>query len=242
MKLERFKVERWMDEYEGFLTYDLGETCIDSLKVGEMLELCGEDPDKFLSGLKDERLVYGWIHGSPKLKKGIAGLYKDLTTDDIVPTHGGISANHMVLATLVDRGDNVVTVLPTYQQHYSIPESIGAEVRALWLKKENEFVPDLEEMEKLIDNNTKLISICNPDNPTGAFIPIDVMKEIVKMADGVGAYILCDEVYRGISQDGSYMYSIADIYDKGISTASMSKVLALLVLESAGSQRKTKMP
>lgn len=45
MKLERFKVERWMDEYEGFLTYDLGETCIDSLEVGELLELCGKDPD-----------------------------------------------------------------------------------------------------------------------------------------------------------------------------------------------------
>ena len=35
MKLERFKVERWMDEYEGFLTYDLGETCVDSLEVGD---------------------------------------------------------------------------------------------------------------------------------------------------------------------------------------------------------------
>lgn len=86
MKLERFKVERWMDEYEGFLTYDLGETCIDSLEVGELLELCGKDPDAFLSGLKGERLVYGHIHGSPELKKGIAGLYRDLTPEDVVPT------------------------------------------------------------------------------------------------------------------------------------------------------------
>lgn len=227
MKLERFKVERWMDEYEGFLTYDLGETCIDSLEIGELLELCGKDPDAFLSGLKGERLVYGHIHGSPELKKGIAGLYRDLTPEDVVPTHGGISANHMVIATLVERDDNVVTVLPTYQQHYSIPESIGAEVRTLWLKKENGFVPDLLEMEALIDENTKLISICNPDNPTGAFVPEDVMMEIVKMADKVDAYILCDEAYRGISEDGSYMYSIADLYDKGISTSSMSKVFGL---------------
>lgn len=227
MKLERFKVERWMDEYEGFLTYDLGETCIDSLKIGELLELCGEDPDAFFSKLKNERLVYGHIHGSPELKAGIAGLYQDLKPENIVPTHGGISANHMVIATLVERTDNVVTVLPTYQQHYSIPESIGAEVRRLWLKKENNFIPDIDELKKLVDQNTKLISICNPDNPTGAMVPKELMEQIVEIARGAGAYILCDEAYRGISEDGSYMYSIADLYEKGISASSMSKIYSL---------------
>ena len=227
MKLERFKVERWMDEYEGFLTYDLGETCVDSLEVGELLELCGKDPAEFMEELKGERLVYGHIHGSPELKNGIAGLYKNLTADDVVPTHGGISANHMVIACLVEPTDNVVAVLPTYQQHYSIPESIGAEVRMSWLKKENNFLPDLQELEQLIDENTKLISICNPDNPTGAFVPEDMMKEIVKMAEKVGAYILCDEAYRGVPADGGYMYSIADLYDKGVATSSMSKIFGL---------------
>ena len=124
MKLERFKVERWMDEYEGFLTYDLGETCVDSLEVGELLELCGKNPAEFMEELKGERLVYGHIHGSPELKNGIASLYRNLTADDVVPTHGGISANHMVIACLVEPTDNVVTVLPTYQQHYSDRKSV----------------------------------------------------------------------------------------------------------------------
>ena len=114
MKLERFKVERWMDEYEGFLTYDLGETCVNSLTIGELLEICGKNPDEFLTSLKSKRLIYGWIHGSPELNGGIARLYKNLEPSDVVPTHGGISANHMVLATLVEPKDNVIAVLPTY--------------------------------------------------------------------------------------------------------------------------------
>jgi len=146
MKLERFKVERWMDEYEGFLTYDLGETCIDSLEVGELLDICGIDREEFFKSVADKRLVYGWIHGSPEFNQGVANLYKDLKPEHVVPMHGAIGANHSVIACLVEPTDNVVSVLPTYQQHYSIPASYGAEVRKTWLKKENNFLPDIEEI------------------------------------------------------------------------------------------------
>lgn len=227
MKLERFKVERWMDEYEGFLTYDLGETCIDSLEVGELLDICGVDRDTFFKTIADKRLVYGWIHGSPEFNQGVANLYKDLKPEQVVPMHGAIGANHSVIACLVEPTDNVVSVLPTYQQHYSIPASYGAEVRKTWLKRENNFMPNVEEIRSLVDKNTKLIAINNPDNPTGAFVPEETMKEIVEIARANDAYILCDEVYRGEFEDGSYMYSICDLYEKGVSTGSMSKVFGL---------------
>lgn len=227
MRLDTFKVERWMDEYEGFLTYDLGETCVDSLKIGELLKLCGKDPAEFMKELEDRRMVYGWIHGSDELKKGIASLYETMTVDDVVPTHGGISANHMVLAELAEPGKNVVTFVPTYQMHYSIPESIGAEVRKLHLKKEEKFLPNLEELKKLVDKDTVLIDICNPDNPTGAVIPKETMVKIVEIAKSVDAYLLCDEAYREYYEDGSAMYSAADLYEKGISTSSMSKFFGL---------------
>ncbi len=227
MRIERFKVERWMDEYEGFAKYNLGETCIDSLKLGELLDLCGKSREEFMDEIMGERLVYGWIHGSPDLKNGVANLYESLAAEDILPTHGGISANHMVLAELSESGKNMVTVVPTYQQHYSIPESLGVEVRKVWLKREKDFVLDPQDMREAVDKDTVLISICNPDNPTGAFVPKDVMEEIVAMAREVGAYIICDEAYRGRFEDGTMMYSVADLYEKGIATASMSKVFGL---------------
>ena len=72
-----------------------------------------------------------------------------------------------------------------------------------------------------------MITINNPNNPTGSWIKTDVMEQIAEIARSVDAYVLCDEVYRGISEDGSYMQSIVDIYEKGISVGSMSKIFSL---------------
>ncbi|QHI73470.1 aminotransferase [Aminipila terrae] len=227
MKIRNFKVEQWMNEYEEDAVYNLGETCIDSMTLRELLELSGKNPEEFLVSLGDERMTYGYIEGSPELLKGIAGLYENIQPNNVIPTHGAIGANHQVIISLIEPKDNMVSVMPTYQQHYSIPESIGAEVRPLQLTLENNFLPDLDVLRSLVDKNTKMITINNPNNPSGSWIPLEIMKEIIKIAENVGAYILSDEVYRGISEDDSYMPSIVDLYDKGISVSSMSKVFSL---------------
>lgn len=227
MHIDEFKVEKWMNRYENDAIYNLGETCIDSLTINELLALSGEDPETFLDSLLDVRLTYGHIEGSPQLKRGIASLYQNISPENVIPTHGAIGANHQVLMSLIEPADNMVSVMPTYQQHYSIPPSIGAEVRPLRLTLENNFIPDLDQLERLVDQNTKMITINNPNNPTGSLIPLDVLKEIVRIAERAAAYLLSDEVYRGISEDGSYMPSVVDLYDKGISVGSMSKIFSL---------------
>ncbi len=228
MKIKTFKVEQWMNEWEDHCTYNLAETCIDSMTIKELLETCGEDVEQYMMGLADTRLTYSHIYGSPELLDGIAGLFEvKLDHDDIIPTHGAIGANNQVIHTLIESTDNMLSVMPTYQQHYSIPESIGADVRLITLNLENQFLPDLDQMRSLVDENTKMITINNPNNPSGSLIPVEVMKEIVEIAKSVDAYVLCDEVYRGISEDGSYMPSIVDLYEKGISVGSMSKVFSL---------------
>lgn len=78
-----------------------------------------------------------------------------------------------------------------------------------------------------MDKNTKMITINNPNNPTGSWIPRETLEAIRDIAAEADAYVLSDEVYRGISEDGSYMDSIVDIYDKGISVGSMSKIFSL---------------
>ena len=227
MKIKTFKVERWMNEYEDDAVYNLGETCIDSLEIGELLDLCGKDREEFFAELAGTRLTYSHIFGSPAYLQGVAGLYENLKPENVIPTHGAVGANNQIIHTLIEPTDNMVCVMPTYQQHYSIPESIGAEVRILQLKPENQFLPDIEELKSLVDENTKMITFNNPDNPTGSWIPRESMEEMVEVARSVGAYVLCDEVYRGISEDGSYMHSVVDLYEKGISVGSMSKIFSL---------------
>ncbi|ACQ51634.1 aminotransferase [Clostridium botulinum] len=227
MKIKTFKVEQWMNQYENDATYNLAETCIDSLTLRELLNLAGKNFEEYMTSLGDIRMTYSHIYGSYNLLKGIASLFQDVKAEEIIPTHGAIGANHQVLITLLEPGDGMVSVAPTYQQHYSIPESINAEVNILNLLPENNFLPDLQELKKMVNSNTKLITINNPNNPSGSLIPVELLKQIVDIAKSVDAYVLSDEVYRGISEDGSYMPSIVDFYEKGISVGSMSKIFSL---------------
>ncbi|MBO0525183.1 aminotransferase [Clostridium botulinum] len=227
MKIKTFKVEQWMNQYENDAIYNLAETCIDSLTLRELLNLAGKNFEEYMASLGDIRMTYSHIYGSPNLLKGIASLFQDVKAEQIIPTHGAIGANYQVLITLLEPGDSMVSVAPTYQQHYSIPESMGTEVNILKLLPENNFLPDLQELKKMVNSNTKLITINNPNNPSGSLIPVELIKQIVDIAKSVDAYVLSDEVYRGISEDGSYMPSIVDLYEKGISVGSMSKTFSL---------------
>lgn len=227
MKIKTFKVEQWMNEYENDAVYNLAETCVDSLTLRELFRLSGKDPEAYMASLVDTRMTYSHIMGSPGLLKGIASLYLDIRPEQIIPAHGAIGANHQVIITLLEPGDSMVSVAPTYQQHFSIPESVGAAVNILQLCPENGFLPDLTALRKMVTSKTKLITINNPNNPSGALIPEDMLKEIAEIARSADAYVLSDEVYRGISEDGSYMPSIVDLYEKGISVGSMSKAFSL---------------
>ena len=223
MKIDKFKVEEWFNKYESKAIYDLADTCVESLSINELLEITGED----INEISSRKLNYGDIHGSDRLKNAICTLYEKQTPDNITITHGTIGANQLVMLSLIERGDKVVSIIPTYQQHYSIPKSIGAEVKLLYLKEENNWLPDLDELEKLVGNDTKIICMNNPNNPTGAVIPREMLKKITEIAQKSNAYILCDEVYRGLEHNGQISKSVADIYDKGISTGSVSKVFSL---------------
>lgn len=226
MKIREFGVEIWMNAHENDAVYNLAETCVDSITIAELLALSGRN-DEALSELLPLRMGYGAIEGSDRLKAAICGLYDRQSPQTIIVTHGTIGANHLVHSALVGPGDVVVSIVPTYQQHYSIPESCGAEVRLVWLKPENGFLPDLAELEAAA-KGAKLIALTNPNNPTGSLIDWAGLEAIAAIARANGAWVLCDEVYRGIDQDGDgFTPSMADLYEKGISTCGMSKAFSL---------------
>lgn len=227
MFIEPFEVEIWMNEWETRCTYNLAETCVASITINELLALSGRD-EADLYELLSMKLTYGDIEGSDRLRAAISKLYANTSIADITITHGTIAANMLVHKGLVERGDHVVSIIPTYQQHYSIPRSIEANVATLSLEASDGFLPDLDRLRSMVTLETKLIALTNPNNPTGALIERSMLEAIAEVADSAGAYLLCDEVYRGTGQVGDGMVpSIVDIYHRGISTAGMSKVFSL---------------
>ena len=227
MHIEPFGVEIWMNEWETRCDWNLAETCVESLTIKDLLALVGKTAES-LAELLPLKMTYGEIEGSVRLRTAIAALYEKRNPNNIIVTHGTISANMLAHKTLVSAGDRVVTVVPTYQQHYSIPASIGAEVHTLELREQNNFLPDLDELRKMVVAGTRLIAMTNPNNPTGSLMDRVMLEAIIAIAREADAWILCDEVYRGTDQQGDGVtVSIADLYEKGISTAGMSKAFAL---------------
>ncbi len=228
MRIEPFGVELWMNEYENNCEYNLAETCVDSLTVEELLEMTGTSAEQMLADVLPMRLGYGAIEGSDRLRRAISNLYRSIGPEQTLVTHGAIGANHLLHHALVDAGDRVVSIVPNYQQHYSIPESIGADVSRIELRRENGYLVDLDELAAAAQPGTALIAITNPNNPTGALMDRVFLERVAEIASSAGAYVLSDEVYRGTDQNGQgSTTSMADIYERGISTGSMSKAFSL---------------
>jgi len=227
MDIKEFGVERWMDTYEDHCELNLAETCVDSLHMHELLAISGQG-EAILAELQSLKLTYGAIEGSTRLRDQVASLFTSQTRDNVSIAHGAAGANTLVYETLVNAGDHVISFVPAYQQHYSIPESYGANVELLPLREEDGYLPDLDRLRAMVTPTTRMIVFSNPNNPTGSLMDEAMLRAIVEIARPVGAWVLSDEVYRGIDLEGSgFTTSMADLYEKGISTGSMSKAYSL---------------
>ncbi|KAK0252562.1 hypothetical protein LTS09_012234 [Friedmanniomyces endolithicus] len=231
--------EQWMDKYETTAKYNIAETCCASISVDELVSL-SENKDVKASDLIDLTAVqnYGEIRGSISLRNNLSRLYSSkvgtpLPPDNILITPGAIAANFLVFYALLKPGDHVICHYPTYQQLYSVPASLGAEVDLWKSKPENEWLPDFEELEAMIKDNTKLIVLNNPQNPTGQILPKPLLQKIIDLASTKNIPILSDEVYRPLfhnitPMDPSFPPSILSMgYKNTIATGSLSKAYSL---------------
>ncbi|KAI0380350.1 PLP-dependent transferase [Hypomontagnella monticulosa] len=244
VKIQAFEVEQWMDKYEntpGVL--NIAETCCSSISIERLVTLDNRRKEGAHTLIDSSRpLTYGAIRGSDELRQNIASTYNEekstamtttpiLSPEDIIVTQGAISANHLVFYSLVGPGDHVICVFPTYQQLYSIPESLGAEVSLWKLRPENGYIPKVQELEGVIKGNTKMIVINNPNNPTGATTPKETLADIIDLARKHNIIVFLDEVYRplfhSIEPNQVPPSAISMGYDKVVVTSSMSKAWAL---------------
>lgn len=140
---------------------NIAETCAASISVDDLVQLC-EDKNAPGPLSLSTKLTYGAIRGSEKLRQRVASLFdreseaSALPAENVIITQGAITANYLLFYSLVGPGDHVICVYPTYQQLYSVPESLGAEVSLWKLKAENNYIPDVSELEGLVKSNTKV--------------------------------------------------------------------------------------
>ena len=181
-------------------------------------------------------LDYGPMDGDPALKRAIADIYRnemkrDFEPDGIIPSIGAIGANYAFLYAHIKRGDHVICQYPVWQQLYSVPKSLGAEVTLWTTSMDNGWQLDPEDLKTMIRPNTKMIILNNPQNPTGAVLSQRSLQAIVNIAKEKDIYILCDEVFRalvhGLSESDLPPSILSFGYVKTAAISSMSKAYSL---------------
>jgi aspartate/methionine/tyrosine aminotransferase len=223
MKLEPFALERLQSVWENRVAWNLSESGVHPLRLEE---LAVSEADR--AALLAQELGYTQTNGTPELRAAIASLYPGARAENVEVTNGGSEANCVALWHLLEPGDEVVMMTPNYMQMRGIARGLGAVVQPWRLvEDESRWRPDLAALDALVSARTKLILICNPNNPTGARLTASELDGVCRIASRAGAWLLSDEIYRGAEMDGIETPTIWGRYDRAIVTAGLSKAYGL---------------
>jgi len=220
----RFELEREMGLWEHNVTYNLSESGVQPMTTRELF---GGNRD-LLEGFLDVELNYIQSNGSIQLRDQIAGIYPGAKRDDVIVTVGAAQANFTSVLTTLDPGDEIVIMLPNYMQIWGAAKNLGLKVKTFSLKHELGWGFDIDDFRNTVTENTRLIAVCNPNNPTGHIMTAEEQQAVMTAADEVGAWVLSDEVYAGAEHHTDDVTpSLWGSYDKVLAVGSMSKSYAL---------------
>ncbi|MBJ89986.1 MAG: aminotransferase [Woeseia sp.] len=218
-----FDLEHTQSRWEQVVDYNLTESGVHPIRLDELLgDTAGIDD------LLGTEIGYPHVNGNPELREHIANLYDGTALENVIVTVGAAEANNIIMQTLMEPGDELLTQIPTYKQVWGLAKNSGYTVREFCLQPEKNWALDLEALEAGVTDKTKIIAVVNPNNPTGYIMTEAEMDAVVRAADKVGAWILADEVYRGAERvQDEEAASFIGRYEKVLAVGSMSKGYAL---------------
>ena len=222
MPFHPFELEHYQSMWERTVEVNLADSSVRCLTTNEWLS------DDEQCTLLHTGLFYPEVNGTAALRTRIAALYPRATAANVLVTVGASQANSLVCSTLLEPGDEVVVVAPGYRQVWGLAHSTGCVVRELPLHQERGWRADMDELDALISHRTKLVSVVNPNNPTGSIFTADEMARIVAACARVGAWLHADEVYAGTERgQRPETPTFWGLYDRLLCTNSLSKAYGL---------------
>ena len=219
-----FMLEREMSIWENQVEYNLSESGVHPMTT---LELFAGD-EQMIEQVLSTELNYPQTNGTLELREGIARLYPGARPENVVVTSGAAQANFTTLLTTLDPGDELLVMLPNYMQIWGAAKNLGIEVKTFSLREELGWSLDIDDLSRSITDKTRMIAICNPNNPTGHILSAEERQAIVQAAGKVGAWILADEVYAGAEHNQDEITpSLWGDYQRVFAIGSLSKAYAL---------------
>jgi len=208
--MRNFELETFFSTWEFKARYHMTASDAQSLSVGELLDMANLPRDY----LSDLHLGYTETWGAPDLCEAISQTYDTIKPDEILCFAGAEEGVYTAMRVL-------------HQAAETIPLDI-CDVSAVGLDADNHWHLDVEAITQAIRPNTKLVSVCFPNNPTGHIIPQKDYARLIEICREHGLYLFSDEVYRGVELiESKRIAQAADVYEKGISLNVMSKAYGL---------------
>ncbi len=222
-EFQPFEMERLMSVWEQDVEYNLSESGVHPVALGDLLR---ESADR--EALMETVLFYPQVEGTETLRERIAALYEDATPDNVLVTVGCCEALLITLQTLAEDGGEIAVMIPNYLHAWGTSKNVGLRVREFHLDPDRGWALDADELESVVGDETVAIAVCNPNNPTGYALTEAEMDAVVRAADRVGAWIVADEVYSGAERvSDTQTPSFWGRYDKVLALNSLSKAYGL---------------
>jgi len=221
--MRNFELETYFSKWEFSARHHMTASDAQSLTVNELLRMASLPND----ALGDLFLGYTETWGAPDLREAIASTYDNMKPENILCFAGAEEGVYAAMRVLLDASDHAIVVTPNYQAAETVPLDI-CEVSGVPLVEADNWRLNLDALKTAIKTNTKLVSVCFPNNPTGAIPSHADFAELVSICRANDLYLFCDEVYRGLELDNrKRIKQAADVYEKGLSLSVMSKAYGL---------------
>jgi len=174
----------------------------------------------------NKRYHYTEISGLSQLRQAISKKFANIVPEQVLVTPGGRFAVFCAISSLLNSGDEIINIEPSWPAYKECADFISAKTRVLKTTLEDKWAPNLKMLENLININTKMIVLNYPNNPTGKILDSHLLEKIVSIAREYNLFILSDEVYLDYSF-GQYNSILDYQYDKSIMVSSFSKTYGM---------------
>ncbi len=225
MRIADFALERYFARWEFEARYLLCASDVEGYPMAELVGLADDETRGLWAGLA---LGYAESTGHPLLRSEIASLYETIAPDEVLVFAGAEEAVFCLMNVVVGPGDHAIVTWPGYQSLYEVARAAGSEVTLHELHETSGWALDLDLLRRQVTPTTRLIVVNLPHNPTGMLADRATFDGLVELANDADAYLLVDEVYRGLEVDpGDRLPTGADAAARGISLGVMSKSFAM---------------
>lgn len=222
MRIDLFELERNQSIWENTVKYNLTESGLHPFTLREILS------PKEIEELLDLPLGYGHTEGEPALREAIAALHPGASTENVLVTTGSSEANMLTVMSTLEAGDEAIIITPTFMQAPGLAKALGASVHLSPLRRDRDrWIIDFDELRRLVNSRTRLISLCNPNNPTGSILGDAERTALIALCAEHDIHLHSDEIYRGTELAGDEIVTLHGAAPKTIVTGGTAKGMAL---------------